>query len=41
MCVGGMGHAISIATGINASSNKKKIICFLMEMAQLQCILVH
>ncbi len=27
MCVGGMGHAISIATGI-ASQTKKKIICF-------------
>ncbi len=27
MCVGGMGHAISIATGL-ASQTKKKIICF-------------
>ena len=26
MCVGGMGHAISIATGI--ASQTKKIICF-------------
>ena len=39
MCVGGMGHAISVATGI--SKNTKKKFFALMEMAQLQCIWAH
>ena len=38
MCVGGMGHAISVASGL-ALKLKKKYFA-LMEMVLLQCILV-
>ena len=39
MCVGGMGHAISIATGIAKFKRKKKFYV-LMEMGLHLCILV-